>query len=45
MFWGHYFNIFATDLLKKSILQLAITQYIEFGVRLSYEFGIIITFE
>ena len=34
-----FFYIFAIDLLTKSILQLAITQYIEFGIRLSCELG------
>ena len=40
-----FFFIFAIDLLRKSIFQLTITQYIEFGVRLSCELKIIITFE
>ena len=39
-----FFYIFAIDLLRKSILNLAITQYLEFGIRLSCEFQIIITF-
>ena len=45
VFFGTFFYIFAIDLLKKSILQLAKTQCIEFGIRLSCEFEIIITFE
>ena len=40
-----FFYIFAIDLLRKSIIQLAIIQNIEFGVKLSSEFEIIITFE
>ena len=40
-----FFYIFAFDLLRKSIIQLAITQNIEFGTKLSCEFEIIITFE
>ena len=43
---GILLDIFAIDLLKKkSILQLAIAQYIEFGISLSNEFEIVITFE
>ena len=42
---GRFFYIFAIDLFKISILQLAITQYIEFSIRLSCEIEIIITFE
>ena len=42
---GTFFYIFAIDLFKKSILQLVVTQYIEFGIRLPCEFEIIITFE
>ena len=42
---GTFFYIFAIDLLRKSILQLVITQYMEFGIRLSCELEIIITFE
>ena len=40
-----FFYIFAIDLLRKSIPQLAITQYIEFVIRLSCKLEIIITFE
>ena len=40
-----FFHIFAIDLLRKSTIQLAITQNIEFGTKLSCEFEIIITFE
>ena len=42
---GTLFYSFAIDLLEKSILQLPVTQYTEFGIRLSCEFEIIITFE
>ena len=31
-----FFYIFAIDLFKKSIIQLVLTQYIEFGIRLSW---------
>ena len=40
-----FFYISAIDLLGKSIIQLAITQNVEFGIRLSSEIEIIITFE
>ena len=40
-----FFYIFAIDLLRKSIIQLAITQNIELGTKLSCEFEIIVTFE
>ena len=40
-----FFYIFVIDLLRKSILQLAVTRYIEFDIRISFEFQIIITFE
>ena len=42
---GTFFYIFPIDLLKKSIRQLAITQYIEISIRLICEFEIIITFK
>ena len=42
---GTFFYIFVFDLLKKSILQLAVTIYMEFGMTLSCQFEIIITFE
>ena len=41
---GTFFFIFAT-VEKKRIIQLAITQYIEFGIGLSCKFVIIITFD
>ena len=40
-----FFYIFTIDLLRKSIIQLAITHYTEFGITLSCELEIIITFE
>ena len=40
-----FFYTFAIDLLRKSIIQLAITQNIDFGTKLSCEFEIVITFE
>ena len=42
---GTFFYIFVIDVSRKSILQLAVTQSTEFGIRLSCEFEIIITFE
>ena len=42
---GTFCNIFAIDLLRKSILQLVITQHMEFGIKLSCELEIVITFE
>ena len=41
--WGHSFILLS--LLKKSILLLALTQNIQFGIRFSCEFQIIVTFE
>ena len=40
-----FFYIFAIDLLRKLIIKLTITQNTEFGIKLSCEFEIIITFE
>ena len=40
-----FFCNVAIDLFKKSILQLAITQYLEFGINLRCEFEIIVIFE
>ena len=40
-----FFYVFAIDLLRKSIIQLAITQNIKFGTKLSCEFEITLTFE
>ena len=40
-----FFYISAIDLLGKSIIQLAITQTVEFGIRLCSEIEIIVTFE
>ena len=42
---GTFFNIFVIDLWRKSIIQLAIIQNIEFGTKLSCVFEIVITFE
>ena len=39
------FYIFAIDFPRKSIIQPAITENIEFGIRLSFEIQIIITFK
>ena len=41
---GTFFNIFVIDLWRKSIIQLAIIQNIEFGTKLSCVFEIVITF-
>ena len=40
-----FFYISAIDLLGKSIIQLAITQNVEFGIRLCSAIKVILTFE